>query len=500
MKQKTLPHTTGFATLEIVIALALLVLALSAGTLVTISNQTLLHDTHTAHEAENKAEELLESSVALAQKDFKLVTPVGTTTYTGNHSIYTTSVAVSNYSLFTKKITATVDWNNEYMYPQHISLSQLVTDFKHTTGEDTCDSYSSGDWSIPQTVNPTTSFAQLVGDSSGTYPISDMDVFDETLFVAINNTSANTETFFVFDVHDPTHPTLTAKIDNDVINNTGITGLAIASTSVGAYAYVASASSFTKGQLQVIDIGTPTPHIVSTYKIPASIVSGTSGQGNPLSIFYSNGYVYLGLTKTGSGPEFNIIDVHNPQFPNWVGGFSVGNRVHSIIVRDSFAYLGTANNQELTVLDISDPTHPQAIGGYDAPDSVGSGKSLWLFGDTLYLGRTITNTHPELYILDATRPNTFTPQLLGTREISSSINDLRVRGSFAYILTTGGQFQVWNISSTTYVTQHAPSLALPNSGTGITLDCEGNIFYVASTPNAGAFTNKSSLSVITSSP
>ena len=98
------------------------------------------------------------------------------------------------------------------------------------------------------------------------------------------------------------------NIDNDIKVNSGLMAVAVASSTSGSYAYVASASSFARGQLQIIDISNPaSPAVVATYTIPTSVVS-TAGSGN--AIFYKDGYVYLGLTKTSAdGSEFNIIDV-----------------------------------------------------------------------------------------------------------------------------------------------------------------------------------------------
>jgi hypothetical protein len=227
------------------------------------------------------------------------------------------------------------------------------------------------------------------------------------------------------------------------------------------------------------------------YKIPG--VTGATG----LKVAYKNGYVYLGLDKTTTGPEFNIIDVHDPYAPAWVGGFHVGNQVNDIAIHGRYAYLAKPNTLELIILDITDPTYPTMVGGFDAPsaNTTGSGKTLYLAEDRVYLGRTITSGNPEFYSID-NNPTTFTPQMFGSKEVNTSINQLLVRDSLAYFLTTTGMLQFWNITTTTNITPYTLSVVLPESSKGVTLDCEKNTLFVGSVPTTGSFVDQGFLSII----
>lgn len=652
---KKFQTNAGFSTLEILIAMTILVLAISAVILVSFGSQSILIDGQTNAEAIGKAEKLLEIAQANARKDFKMVNPVGTTT----DGIYQEAVYASSTDFFTKNVTALVTWQVEHNRKQSISLSSIVTNFENAVGGDTCDSILSGNWTNPQVKNATTNFAQIVGDSSGTYTVTDLDVYQRKLFVSVNNPSltsgpqnpstgadsnalgtitwsnpsnikvsdnaratanlnafntthyikatgfgftipagatilgikvdiersraggtsgevrdsqvkiihgdtslgttnkadivtnwptsdavasygntsdlwgdnwspadvnsanfgvalsvtgssastnrtANVDVvqitityikeFYILNVSNPTNPTLITGLGS----NSGIaTGFNAVATD-GRYAYVATNAGPASGQLQIIDTSPAFPLLISTFKIPG--VTGTGSQAVGQSIFYKDGFVYLGLTKTLSGPEFNIIDVHTPAVPVWLGGYAVGNYVNSIFTKGKYAYLATPNAQELITLDIGDPIHPTAVGGYDAPDSVGNGKSISLVGDTLYLGRTVTASNPELYILNNTTPSAMLPTPLGTKEISSSVNSLIVRDYLAFLTTTNSQFQIWNVASTTNILQFATPLTLPNSGVGGAMDCEGNFLYVTSVPSSGTFANKGFLSIITAGP
>lgn len=485
MKRISLQAKRGFATLEILIALLILGSALSASTLVAFGNQTILVESVNDRDALKYAETLLTSTNIKALADFRSITPIPPTT----HGIFETSLEVTSLDFSTKEIKALVTWKNSYNLPQQITLSSLITDFQNNSEGDTCDPYLSGDWTHALIKNSVTAFKELVGDPLGHYIITDLDAYHDKLFVTANNSSEHKETFFIFDVIDPSNPTLILKFDNDLANATGLNAFALASTTDGLFAYTASQTS---KQLHIIDLDSEPPETVAMYKIPG--VTGATG----FRIAYKNGYVYLGLDKTDTGPEFNIIDVHNPSAPLWVGGFQVGNQVNDMLISGSYAYLATPNDNELIILNITNPSHPVAVGGYDAPSTAttGSGKSIYLSRDNLYLGLTAIASHPEFYIIDASNPVNYAPTILGTKETGSSVNQLLVRDYIAYFLTTTGMLQMWNIATTSNIISFAPSIILPESSKGIALDCEKNALFVGSVPTSGAFVNQGFLSII----
>ncbi len=513
-------HCAGFITLEIMLALAVMMCTLSAIILLSFGGQSILADNQINTDALSRAEAMLEQAKATARKDFKLLN--ATTT---SDSRYASTLAVSSPDFFKKEIAATVSWDSDTPRPQHVTLRELVTDFDNFGNDDTCDSDLSGDWSHPHVANTTTDFATLASDPTHTYSMSDIDAYLGRLYVTADKTTSATDpTFFIFDISDPTNPHLLGKLDNaPTISSGGISTIALASSSTGSFAYVGNGtqsnfSTCTPGkncaQLQVIDVSSPaTPTLVANFEIPTStapFVVGSGGKAVPQSIFYKNGYVYLGLSKTASGPEFNVIDMHDPLHPKWVGGYAVGYTINAIVVRNNYAYLAhttdaSAGTQEqLTVLDVSDPTHPFRVSGFfDTPGIRNIGKTVTLVGDTLYLGREAsqispfapTDTIPEFYILDSTHPTSLPHTALGTTSLATmeSLHNIIVRDTLAFFVTTS-QFQIWNISSSSRPT-FSTSLSLPTTGsTTPSFDCEKNIFYVASN-NAS---NRGFISIITS--
>ncbi len=290
---------------------------------------------------------------------------------------------------------------------------------------------------------------------------------------------------YIFNLADPKNPTFYSGLGSNSTITSGFNTLA----TDGHFAYVATDSGPASGQLQIIDVSVDPAEVLSTYTIPT--VTGNGGQALGNSIFYKNGYVYLGLTKTNSGPEFNIIDVRDPGNPTLVGGYSIGSAINKMYVRGNTAYLTTSDQaKEIVVLDVSNPSSPNLKFFYNAlpeQSGFGFGRSLYVVGDRWFLGRTYISTAPEFISLDA---SSTIPKILQTKDVGPnssnpfSLNGLLVRDSLAFLLlgsaTKGGQLQILNATSTA---SFAPAIPWPNNTTGVggvALDCEGNYLYVGS--------------------
>lgn len=308
----------------------------------------------------------------------------------------------------------------------------------------------------------------------------------------IGVTITYTKQFYALNLATPTNPSFVGPLATSTISQAFN---AIASD--GKYAYVATAS--TTKQLAVISVSGSQPSEVKDF--------GLSGGAVGNAVFYKDGYLYLGLANS-SGPEFTIIDVHNPlNIPATpTGTYEVGAGINSIFVRGNYAYLATDNNtQEYIVLSLADLLHPQFVGAYNAPgnnttgNTWGLGKSLYTVGDTLYAGRNWTNSGstPQLVVLDTSAA---TPAAVGsgkTLGTNMSLRGIVVRDYLAFLLTgsdtQGGNLQIANVRDPLNIPATA-SIPLQSGGKGgAALDCEGNYLYAASTDAA----NKGYLTVIT---
>jgi hypothetical protein len=490
---KLVKYKKGFATLEVVIAISIIALAISGSILVSFLNQSITIDSQSSRQALNIAKELLEAEENKSRLDFTSLKNISPQTF----GIYEKSISIisptSTDRFFSKTIKATVTWKNEILRPQKIELYKRITNFNRDS-DDTCNSYLTGNWSNPNMVSY--NFKNLIGVSSGIYPITSIDAFMSKLYVTTSNSSANQKTLFVFDISNPTNPILISGIDNDP-NNPGPNDIVVTSSSAGNFAFLASGSSFFRGQLQIVNLDT-IPFTFTNYKIPTSIVP-TAGLGK--SIYYKDGFVYLGLTSSPGGDEFNIIDVHTPNSPIWVGGVGLNNHgVNDLFVKDQFTFIArpTDNSdliqEELTLIDSTNSSIPFRSGGYNAPDNQGHGKSLDIVKDKIYLGRTVTSVNSEFVILDNSNPTSGNFPLIASKEISSSVNALKIRDYVAFLLTNT-QFLILNISDLSNITQLATPIALPSSSSGIAMDCEDNYFYIGSNDS----TNNGFLTIITAS-
>ncbi|TSC70244.1 MAG: hypothetical protein CEO12_448 [Parcubacteria group bacterium Gr01-1014_46] len=481
----------GFATLEILIAFAVIILCMSAVTSVVFGNQLTIIDSELNSEAIYKSGKMLEDLRAISRFDFNLVNPSNSNELSGSVML-TKKIDVNQLDIFTKQATSTVSWQSR---GRTLSVSQttLLTNPDLVSGGGTCSSVVSGDWKNPLFTDY--EFGKdLLGNSSNIYPISAIDVYKRKLFISISNSSVNNSpTFFIFDVSNPTTPTLVSSMDNDPTVRLGLNAI----SATDSYSFVANAkqSNFTTclsgtcGQLQIIDVSITPPVVIKTFKVPG--VTGTAGQAVGQSIVYKKDrktnkeYVYLGLAKTLTGPEFNIINVTDKNNPVYEGGYSVGNAVNSIFIKNNFAYIATPNSENMTIIDISNPTSPTKVGGY-SPTGGSNGKSVYVVGNNVYLGRTFGTN--EFHVLNIANLGSISP--IAIKDIGTgtetSINGLLIR-DFLTFMITNTKFEVWNISDLTNIIPWTPNNLVSEfqnlpGGKGTAMDCEGNYLFVSSLP------------------
>jgi len=488
--------------------------------LILFGNQSLVTDSVMHIKAQEIADEMLYTSSLIAQKDFKLLNPLPTSI----DEMYNKNLGVEYTQYFQKKVTARVSWQNEYRAEQHVTLTKIFSDPENSSSGDTCDSFSPTEWKHPEITNSTTQFSELIRDTQNTYSISDIEIHKNTLYVTAKNTSRNNkENLFIFDATNPNNPNLIGKIDNSPTNSAGLSSLAIASSSTGVYAFTTNAisSNFSIcnpgkncAQLQIFNVTNPkNPSLITNFLLPTSTeprITGSGGRATGQSIFYTHGYIYLGLTKTTTGPEFNIIDVHNPEHPEWLGGIRLGTTVHSITVHGNYAYIthkadnSSSPEEQLTIVDVRDPQNPRRTGGFWKTGGIlNAGKSIAVQGDTVYLGRLaskisgIMDTIPEFYILSATSDGKISTPVLGSIPLPTpeSVHDFIIQNTHAFFVTTS-EFQVWNIASSSNI-HHVSSIPLPHGGIDTPqIDCEKNYMYASSNNEYG----QGFISIITDSP
>ena len=370
----------GIATVELLIAFAIIVLALTGIIVVVFGNQSIALDAELNNLALYKAEDRLEGSFAAAatHAGYQSLGDVAET-----DGIFNLETAVDSYDCF-KVVYSDSSWWETKPRPQGIglatifvSLEELEAHAKDCLTEPLEDGFD----------NP----GSLVSDNiNGQSAATDVDVEEEFLYLTSSPAAAAKDDFFIYEF-DLAGPSLTPRGSLD-IGDGGAYGVAVA----GDYAYLATAS--TTAQLQVIDVSDrDNPVRVAVIALDNVDPLGSYPEGR--TIFYYDSRVYVGTRET-AGREFHVFDVSgDPASPVELGGgLELNHTVRDITVRDGYAFLATsANFCELIVIDVSDPNvmaNPCPAGGgtanvYNAPDN-NDGSSVHVSGEKVYLGREQT--------------------------------------------------------------------------------------------------------------
>lgn len=447
----------GQITLEILIALFILVVSISAAIMVSFGSQSITTDSQLNNQALYISRQGLESTRGASRQDFNSLVSSSST-----EDIYLKQIIVEDIDAYTKKVTSRISWKTEPLRPQKIELVTLLTNFKAVKdyGGDTGGSGLSGNWKIPRTLG---SIDLGPGNSA-----TDLDVLNKIVYLSAEASDVKKPDFFIVNATDGQNPYIVSNLHT----GPGLNALDVA----GNYAYLANDA--TDAELQIINIqNISSPMLVSSYEVP-----GVSGPSRGKTIFYLNQKVYLGLNKV-TGQEFHIIDVSNPLSPVLLGSFDVEDNINDIWVNGSRAYLATdLGNAGLMILDVSNPYNIVLLGQAYSTDT----NSVFNSNPS----RTLLGPAQDFHIADTTEPNNIVN--LGSIAVGGDINDIVNRENLAFIATSNSnkEFQIIDISNSTGPTLYS-SFNFPQMATGI--DYENNTVYVSVRSN-------DALRIITSSP
>lgn len=507
----------GSGILEIIIAVAILTLGISAATLLSFANQTLKTDSGTSSEALYKAKGALENARASSTADFLGI--VSTTTSDG---IYTKKLTVNDLTPCRKEVTSNITWQLEAR-PQKIALTTDLADIAGTLalGGDCASEPPVGGWTAPTTLlsrdlnykaayndNPSV-------DSSAGTPATDVDVLNKMVYMTA---LSNKDDFFVLDATNVVNSTYPPIIGSLNTGGTGLNSVDVMHNNTTGKTYAFVVQNENANQFQVLDVSSSTnPLLIASETLP-NITFTCSPASKPClagqTISYYNGRVYIGTNYIANlilpptkNNEFHVYCVSDPSIPGcspstpiWLGSANVNHNVNAITVRGNYAYLATSNdNNELMVYDISNPGNITQVGGFNA-NRTGSDNedaiSLFVLGNRLYLGRDIVSSSSErdFYILDISNP-TSPVELCPTCSVNlsslvvpnisgSTITGIRVSGKFAFLALNDSNVGFLTLD----ISNPASSLLLTpynfsNYTTG--LDLEGAYIYTSNNQNDG---------------
>lgn len=441
---------SGQSLLELAVAIGLATAVVGGAVAFIWLGRSLTLDTELQNQALAVARQNLESAQATGQNNFSALASSSST-----QDIFLKEISVQSLDAYTKKVISRVSWQTDPLRPQKVELTTLVTDAPtaQKLGGDTGGGGLTGDWLHPRTLGTI--------DLGPGNAATGLDVLNKIVYMSAIAADPKKPDFFIIDATDSQNPLTVSSL------NTG-PGLN-AVDAAGSYVYAANNEN--DGQLQIISISNRSnPVLVSSYKLPGVSGGGAVGQ----SIFYYDSKVYIG-TKTATGPEFHIVDVTDPGNPVELGSLDVGADVNAVKVSGTTAYLATSDdNREVVAVNVSDPAHPVQIGSLNAAGG-DDGRSLFLVGSTLYLGRA--SGANDFIIADASSPSA--PAVWSSSNLGGvSVNGVYARDYLAFLGTSdsNAEFQIWNIANSS-----SPFLAVtynfPQIATGI--DYENNVVYVA---------------------
>ncbi len=460
MKAKSIGNKNerGSSILEIIIAVAILTLGISAATLLSFANQTLKVDSGTSGEALYKVKQVLEDARALSRQNFSAVVSTPATV----DDIYTKKFDATDITPCRKEVTSKITWSTEKTRPQKIELRTDLADIAGTLalgGDCASDGPGGGPggggltWDNPQpfatdTLNPGKPTAIDILNRIA-YLGEDKDPY-----LAIADTRGtvlgqNSGLFVVF------ANGFTASAQINAID--AVKWIDPLTGAMKIYAYAAMDTAV--NQLKVIDVtDIYKPVIVATRSL-SPCVTGSYPEG--WKLFYYNNRLYF-TTRETAGPELHIFDVSSPTNPVEIGGGAckgtqLNDTVNSIAVRDQvigasvrrFMYLATdENDRELRVFEVTGDTPVEVTTANQNFPGNQNGESVYLVGNTLYFGRASSPTGPELYVFDIANPLAGLAPL-GSQDVGAGVIAIRVAGRFAFLATdkTNEEFQIWNVAN-----------------------------------------------------
>lgn len=424
----------GFSVIEAIISLALaIVFIVGTFDLIEIIQKTTLR-ANLLQEAEIIAKNNLQHTVSLLYKNF---------TATTSKEIQLTSpfqalTDILDITQCRREVKSYVTWNTDTSQKTNsINFSSLVVGLENLKflgndcgGNDFLYRISSSSPLIVTSLQPVLNLK-----------FTGLDIFKHHAFISSISSVESAPDLLITDTGENFHTVSTLDF------GLGINNLDVAS------GYVFAAQNSSTSQLAIIDVQAPAaPFLVASTTLPS--VAGSRPQG--WSVYYYDSKIYIG-TKRTAGHEFHIYDVSNPHNPIWLGSKEINHNINSIIVRGGIAYLATSGNtKDLIVLDVNNPANILEKTFVDLPGNE-DGKSLYLIGNTLYLGRfkSLNNSgHHDFYVLDISDvPYGGEILILGSYDVNADVNTIRVVGPFAFLGTSDSnhELSILNISSTTAI-------------------------------------------------
>ncbi len=507
----------GFSTLELLIAMAVMTLSMTAVIMVAFGNQSIAIDTELAQRGLYVAQMRLEEVGSTIANNFNVLETEASTTTIG---LYDTKVKVTDISPCAKEVQSTAAWDRDLRNLNSSLRSIFIsTTTSQALGNDCATKKSKTPWDNPVSFN----FSSPINSGNSGTGIDVVEHDSETYAILTTNWSNNKNTLFVINATDPesNDPEVIGGIeasdkkdfmDVDVYHEEG---------SDFIYAFVASASI--NSQLQVYKIDVSNPASSSVMRVAtATLPQLTNGAAR--TIYYYDQKVYIGTQfvacpgscSSSQNNELHIYNVANPATPTWIGSVNVNHNINDIEVLGDWAYLAISdNNRELAVIQIN-PSKPNYLVHHDTTSfgynagGIDDATTVAVSGQYVYLGRNRANNNPDFLVLKSNDvhngtsvtdgvmsavdlDNTTCTYKSGTIQtknclkVNTSIKDISLQNQFAFLLTDNqnAEFQIWDISNPSSVKPKAKCNTFDFPAKPVKLDFSGDYGYLAIESNDG---------------
>jgi len=408
----------GSAILEVLIAIAILTLGISAAAMLVFGNQSLQVDNDTNSEALYKAKGLLEqarASSTISTIDFNSLVTMATTT---DDNFYFKKLIVDPFAATecNKQIESKVTWITEVSRPQEISLVTRVTSLEiaESLGGD-CPTVPPAGGDLMATGTPVN-----IGPSSKT---NALDVLNKKAYIALQDDLG----FMIVDTTDLDNPICYGMggggcssfipYANGYSSGDWVYDIDVARASDDRiYAYLARAT--TSPQFEIVDVTDPAnPDLIAKKQLNGITVGAQYSEG--YKVFYYKNKIYL-TTRETAGKELHVFNVKTPwdvgSITEFINPTELNRTVNDLKVLEqevsetvyTLAYLvADSNLKEVAVFDVTDPSSPQEISA-SVLNLLGDYNATSLFfspvNKLLYVGREKSNSYEQLYVFDATNP------------------------------------------------------------------------------------------------
>ena len=444
----------GVALVEVLVALAVFSISMSAVVLLFFGNQTSGYNIANSRDAMGYARNGIEAVRAIRDRDWNELGdgPHGLRFNNNQWEFWETSDSRNN---LTRTVTITTDIDGNKFIESKVTWivssthkPQIVLNEVLSPGNEGL----SGDWKKMRIVGSY--------DAGADGAATDVAFSKNYVYVANSASIASVADLFIFDVASHSNPILKSALNVEE----GLMAVAVS----GSYAYAVEENS---PDFFIINITNPTaPYLVSKLTL-----NGGSGR----TISARDSYVYVGTAANSSGPEFFVIDVTNKNAPLIAASAELNTDVNKIGILRDVAYCTTAlDDKEFWLIDLADPLNPITSGSYDA-NNKGNGTAVHAKSDDrIYMGRAKKDSSKQIFALDASDTENIV-KLAEKDSDAEDINDVLNVGTLLFVVSAKGNKELQNyyVGNSDKI-DHYDDLNMTNEATGLAYS--NNYLFVSS--------------------